>query len=223
MERTFCNMFTVCFIFLCDMIFMLVLNVKLALLTFIFIPLAVFTTYVFRKNIHRRFHLQMKKDDDVNSNLQDVISGMRVVKSYGKEEAEREKFDHLADEYCRVQTRNEVFWAVFMPMVSLLMGAGVFLVIYFGGLDVFKGSMTTGELLQFVTYTQLLYMYLNWMTSMPRELMGLISSMERINDVLAQEPFIEDVEHPVELDLQGEIEFRHATFGYKSYQRFWKI
>ncbi len=185
---------------------MLALNVKLALLTFIFIPLAVFTTYAFRKSIHRRFHLQMKKDDDVNSNLQDVISGMRVVKSYGKEEAERVKFDHLADEYCRVQTRNEVFWAVFMPMVSLLMGAGVFLVIYFGGLDVFKGTMTTGEL------------YLNWMTSIPRELMGLISSMERINDVLAQEPFIEDVEQPVELDLQGEIEFRHATFGYKSYQ-----
>lgn len=218
MERTFCNMFTVCFIFVCDMIFMLVLNVKLALLTFIFIPLAVFVTYVFRKNIHRRFHLQMKKSDDVNSNLQDVISGMRVVKSYGKEEAERIKFDELSEEFCRVQTRNEVFWAIFMPMVSLVMGAGLFLVIYFGGIDVFNGVMTTGELLQFITYTQLLYMYLNWMTSMPRELMNLISSLERINDVMAQEPFIEDVEQPVELEVQGEIEFRHATFGYKSYQ-----
>lgn len=218
MERTFCNMFTVCFIFVCDMIFMLALNVKLALLTFIFIPFAVFVTYIFRKSIHRRFHLQWKKSDDVNSNLQDVISGMRVVKSYGKEEAEREKFNYLSEEFCRVQTRNEVFWAVFTPMVSLLMGAGVFLVIYFGGLDVFGGRMTTGELLQFVTYTQLLYMYLNWMTSMPRDLMNLISSIERINDVMAQEPFIEDVEHPVKLDVQGEIEFRHATFGYKSYQ-----
>lgn len=218
MERTFCNMFTVCFIFVCDMIFMLALNVKLALLTFIFIPVAVFLTYVFRKSIHRRFHLQWKKSDDVNSNLQDVISGMRVVKSYGKEETEREKFNALSEEFCRVQTRNEVFWAVFTPLVSLLMGAGVFLVIYFGGLDVLGGSMTTGELLQFVTYTQLLYMYLNWMTSMPRDLMNLISSIERINDVMAQEPFIEDVAHPVKLDVQGEIEFRHATFGYKSYQ-----
>lgn len=218
MERTFCNMFTVCFIFVCDMIFMLALNVKLALLTFIFIPIAVFLTYVFRKSIHRRFHLQWKKSDDVNSNLQDVISGMRVVKSYGKEETEREKFNALSEEFCRVQTRNEVFWAVFTPLVSLLMGAGVFLVIYFGGLDVLGGSMTTGELLQFVTYTQLLYMYLNWMTSMPRDLMNLISSIERINDVMAQEPFIEDVAHPVKLDVQGEIEFRHATFGYKSYQ-----
>ncbi len=218
MEKTFCNMFTVCFIFLCDVIFMLALNVKLALFSFIFIPIAAAVTYGFRKNIHRRFHLQWKRGDDVNSNLQDVISGMRVVKSYGREEAEKVKFNHLADEFCHVQTRNEVFWAVFNPWMNFLMGAGVFLVVYFGGIDVLDGEMTTGELLQFVTYTQLLYQYLNWMTNMPRQLINLISGIERINDVLAQEPFIEDVEHPVELDVQGEIEFRHATFGYKSYQ-----
>lgn len=218
MEKTFCNMFTVCFIFLCDVIFMLALNVKLALFSFIFIPIAAAVTYGFRKNIHRRFHLQWKRGDDVNSNLQDVISGMRVVKSYGREEAEKVKFNHLADEFCHVQTRNEVFWAVFNPWMNFLMGAGVFLVVYFGGIDVFDGEMTTGELLQFVTYTQLLYQYLNWMTNMPRQLINLISGIERINDVLAQEPFIEDVEHPVDLDVQGEIEFKHATFGYKSYQ-----
>ncbi len=218
MEKTFCNMFTVCFIFLCDVIFMLALNVKLALFSFIFIPIAAAVTYGFRKNINRRFHLQWKRGDDVNSNLQDVISGMRVVKSYGREEAEKVKFNHLADEFCHVQTRNEVFWAVFNPWMNFLMGAGVFLVVYFGGIDVLDGEMTTGELLQFVTYTQLLYQYLNWMTNMPRQLINLISGIERINDVLAQEPFIEDVEHPVELDVQGEIEFRHATFGYKSYQ-----
>ena len=218
MEKTFCNMFTVCFIFLCDVIFMLALNVKLALFSFIFIPIAAAVTYGFRKNIHRRFHLQWKRGDDVHSNLQDVISGMRVVKSYGREEAEKVKFNHLADEFCHVQTRNEVFWAVFNPWMNFLMGAGVFLVVYFGGIDVLDGEMTTGELLQFVTYTQLLYQYLNWMTNMPRQLINLISGIERINDVLAQEPFIEDVEHPVELDVQGEIEFRHATFGYKSYQ-----
>lgn len=218
MERTFCNMFTVCFIFACDIVFMLALSVKLALLSFIFIPIAAGITYGFRKNIHRRFHLQWKKSDDVNSNLQDVISGMRVVKSYGKEEAEKDKFNRLADEFCHVQTRNEVFWAIFNPWMSFLMGAGVFLVVYFGGIDVLNGEMTTGELLQFVTYTQLLYQYLNWMTNMPRQLMNLISSIERINDVMAQEPFIEDVENPVELDVKGDIEFRHATFGYKSYQ-----
>lgn len=218
MQDMFCNMFTVCFIFVCDIIFMLVLNVKLALMTFVFIPFAVIITYLFRKNIHRRFHLQWKKYDDLNSNLQDVLSGMRVVKSYGKEQEEQKKFRHFAQEFCSVQTKNEVFWAVFTPMVSLLMGAGVFLVIYFGGMDVLGGTMTAGELLQFITYTQLLYQYLNWMTNMPRQLMNLVSSIERINDVLAQEAFVEDSDNPVDLTVKGDIEFRHATFGYKSYQ-----
>lgn len=218
MQRTFCNMFTVCFIFVCDIIFMLVINIKLALLSFIFIPVAALLTYGFRKNIHRRFHLQRKKSDDVNSNLQDVISGMRVVKSYGREEAEKAKFNFLANEFCSVQTRNEVFWAVFNPWMNFLLGAGVFLVVYFGGNDVLNGEMSVGQLLQFVTYTQLLYQYLNWITTMPRSLMDLISSIERINDVMAQEPFIEDVEDPVDITVEGEIEFRHATFGYKSYQ-----
>lgn len=218
MQDMFCNMFTVCFIFVCDIIFMLVLNVKLALMAFIFIPFAVVITYLFRKNIHRRFHLQWKKYDDLNSNLQDVLSGMRVVKSYGKEQEEQKKFRHFAQEFCSVQTKNEVFWAVFTPMVSLLMGAGVFLVIYFGGMDVLGGTMTAGELLQFITYTQLLYQYLNWMTNMPRQLMNLVSSIERINDVLAQEAFVEDSDNPVDLTVKGDIEFRHATFGYKSYQ-----
>ncbi len=218
MENTFCNMFTVCFIFICDIIFMLALNVKLAFFSFIFVPIALGITTAFWKNIHRRFHLQWKKADDVNSNLQDVISGMRVVKSYGKEEAEKDKFNHLAETFCQVQTRNEVFWAVFHPGVNFIMGAGVFIVIYIGGADIFAGKMTTGELLQFITYTQLLYQYLNWMTHMPRDIMNLIGSMERINDIMAQDPFIEDVENPIELDVEGEIEFSHATFGYKSYQ-----
>ncbi len=218
MQDTFCNMFTVCFIFVCNIIFMLLLNVKLAILSFLFIPIAVGFTYAFWNDIHRRFHLQRKKGDDVNSNLQDVISGMRVVKSYGKEEDEKNKFNHLANEFCRIQTKNEVFWAIFFPIVNFLMGAGVFLVIYFGGLDILQDEMTTGELLQFITYTQLLYQYLNWMTHMPRMIMDLISSIERINDVMDQEPFITDVEHPIDLDVEGEIEFRHATFGYKSYQ-----
>lgn len=217
MERTFCNMFTVCFIFVCDVIFMLILNARLALLAFIFVPVVVLITYAFRKNIHRRFHLQYKKDDDVNSSLQDVISGMRVVKSYGKESTEEEKFNHLTDIYCQVQTRNEVFWAVFMPIVRFVVGAGVFLVIYIGGLDVIGGEMTVGELIQFVTYTQLLYQYLDWMTMMPRDLTNLISSLERINDIMVQQVVGEDRDY-IEHDIDGEIDFKHATFGYKSYE-----
>lgn len=217
MENSFCNLVTVAFIFVCDVIFMLSINVKLALMAFIPAPVVVVLIMLFRKNIHRRFHLQWHKNDDISSNLQDVISGMRVVKSYGNEKAESEKFLKFSNEYCRVQIRNECFWAIFNPMLNFLMGAGIFIVVYFGGSQVLAGEMTPGELIQFMTYTQLLYQYLNWMTNLPRQLTSLISSLERIDDILAFDR-IPNRENGVVSKIKGQIDFEKATFGYRSYK-----
>ncbi|MBR6403077.1 MAG: ABC transporter ATP-binding protein [Eubacterium sp.] len=217
MEDVFCNLFAVFFIFIWDIIFMLILNVKLALLTFIFVPIVSAIVIVFRKTMGRIFHLQFKKNDDVSSDLQDVISGMRVVKTYGKEKDESERFKVLSGEFAEVQMRNDRFWGIFNLMLSFLMGMGVVIVVYFGGNDVFAGKMSVGELYQFISYTLLLFQYISWMGRLPREVSRLTSSLERIYDVLAQEvPEREEECHDVA--IKGEITFDHATFGYKSYQ-----
>ncbi len=218
MQDVFCNMFTVLIIFIFDIIYMLILDVKLALISFIFIPIALVLSTAFKKNIHRRFHRQWQKDDDVNSSLQDVLSGMSVVKSYGKEEEEAGHFNELADSFAKINRNNEVFWALFYPALSFIMGAGVYLIIFFGGSDVLNGTKTPGELLQFINYTSMLYMYLNWLTNLPRQLMNLVNSVERINDVMSQEPRIVDRAQATDQDIKGSIEFRHATFGYRSYK-----
>lgn len=218
MEDVFCNLFTVLIIFIFDIVYMLVLDVKLALISFIFIPFGIILSTGFKKNIHRRFSRQWHKNDDVNSSLQDVISGMSVVKSYGKEAAETEHFNELADSFAAINRKNEVFWAIFFPMLSFAMGAGVYFITFFGGADVLNGVKTPGELLQFINYTSMLYMYLNWLTNLPRQLMNVINSIERINDVMSQEPRILDRAKATELDIKGAVEFRHATFGYKSYK-----
>lgn len=218
MEDVFCNMFTVIIIFVFDIVYMLVLDARLALISFVFIPFGLILSTAFKKNIHRRFHRQWQKDDDVNSSLQDVISGMSVVKSYGKEASEAKHFNELADSFAKINRKNEVFWAIFFPMLSFVMGAGVYLITYFGGVRVLDGRKTPGELLQFINYTSMLYMYLNWLTNLPRQLMNLVNSVERINDVMSQEPRIVDREKATELAIHGAVEFKHATFGYKSYK-----
>lgn len=218
MEDVFCNLFTICIIFICDIIYMLILDVKLALLAFIFLPITLLLSTAFRKNIHRLFHRQWQKSDDVNSSLQDVISGMSVVKSYGKEESESEKFNVLSDSFAAIQRRNEIFWAVFYPLLSFVMGAGIYLITYLGGVQVLNGSKTTGELIQFINYTSMLYMYLGWLTNLPRQLMNLVNSVERINDVMSQEPRIVNSKNAKDVEIKGAVEFQHATFGYKSYK-----
>lgn len=214
----FCNLFTISILFVCTCICMLVLNWKLAVLAFVFAPFSVTLSVAWRKNIRKRFHLQGIKSDKMNNNLQDVISGMAVVKSYGQEYREAEHFDDTADEYARIQKGNEVFFAIFYPILSFLLGVGIYLVTYFGGRGVLLGSMSRGELWQFVNYTMLLYSYVNWMSGMPRAFMNLITSLERIGDVLNQEPAIVNPSDAVEHEIEGEIIFNNASFGYKSYQ-----
>lgn len=214
----FCNLFTVFILFICVCIYMLILNWKLALLAFAFAPFSVIFSMAFWKNIRKRFHLQGVKSDKVNSNLQDVISGMAVVKSYGQEYREAKHFDETTDEFARIQKNNEVFFACFYPAISFLLGVGIYLVTYFGGQRVLLGNMTPGELIQFITYTSLLYTYINWISNMPRAFMNLVTSLERIGDVLNQEPSIVNGPDAVEHEIQGEITFKNASFGYKSYQ-----
>lgn len=218
MADTACNMFSVAVIFVVDVIFMLVLDWKLALLAFAFIPVTIIMSVSFRKYIHRRFHLQWVKSDRIHSNLQDVISGMAVVKSYGKEADETAHFSETADDFARIQYKNERFWSIFFPIMNFLVGVGVYFVTYFGGKGVLLGLKSRGELIQFISYSGLLYQYVNWLTNLPRQLMNLITSLERIGDVMEQEPAIFNTEKSIEHDIKGHLEFRNASFGYKSYK-----
>ena len=214
----FCNLFAVFFIFIWDVFYMLVLDWKLALLTFTVVPPVTFFMLYLRKTISRVFRVQNKKNDDVASDLQDVISGMRIVKSYGKEEQEAERFKVLSGQFADIQKRNERFWGMFDFVLSFCMGLGVVIVVYFGGSEVIAEKMSYGELYQFIAYTLLLFQYVGWLGRLPRELSKLKSSLERIYDVLSQEAPEEDPGKVRDINIKGEITFDHATFGYKSYQ-----
>jgi ATP-binding cassette subfamily B protein len=215
---TACDLLTVGVIFVFDVVFMLILDWKLALLAFAFIPVTVLISMSFRKFVHRRFHMQWVKSDKIHSNLQDVISGMSVVKSYGKEEEESQHFNETAEEFKEVQFNNEKFWAVFFPAMQFMVSVGVYFVTYFGGVKVLDETKTVGELIQFITYSSMLYQYVGWLTNLPRQLMNLVTSMERIGDIMDQEPDIFDTDKSVELAVKGHVEFKDASFGYKSYK-----
>lgn len=217
-SEVFCNMFTIVISFVFVLAYMLTLNWKLAILAFVFVPVSVGMSIGWRKKIHRLSRMQGVKDDKLQSRLQDVISGMAVVKSYGQEVREAENFDAAVEESARIERGNETFFAIFFPILTFLLGMGSYLVTFFGGRAALLGDMTAGELMQFITYAGMLYGYVNWISNMPRHLMNLITSMERISDVMNQEPEIYDEADSVDLDIQGEVEFKNASFGYKSYQ-----
>ena len=218
MEDAFAGMFSCLITMVSATIIMIQISWKLTLVCIAFVPLALFLSISFRKDIHRRFHMQWHKSDKINSGLQDVLTGIRVVKSFGTEEEESENFKRLAGEFAQVQKKNEVFWAELFPLISFIMGLGIYFVTYFGGVKVLHGSLTVGQLTQFISYAWMLYGPLDWMTFLPRQITQLLTSLERIYDVLDEEPAIKDHADAVEKEITGAVELRNVTFGYHSYE-----
>ncbi len=217
MEEVFGGMLSALITMIASLIIMISINAKMTLYSTSLIVLVFVITRMFWSHIRKIFHRQWVKDDKLRSGLQDVISGMRVVKSFGQEDAEVEKFKALTTDFAKVQKKNETFWALFYPMLTFIMGVGSYIAIYFGGVDVLEGDMTVGTLMQFVTYTGYLYGPLGWMTHLPRSIMQMITSLNRIYDVLDEEPAIKDGAEAKDLEIQGDISFHDVTFGYNSY------
>ena len=217
MEEVFAGMFTQIFIMIGAMIAMLTMDWKLALLTLALLPVAGLLVRVFHRYEMRLWRQQWRFNDKVNGRLQDVLSGIRVVKSFGQEQREIDRFTRYAERLTTIQRRNEIFWATLYPFITFLLTIGSFFVIYFGGLNVMDGRMTPGQLMQFVSYAGMLYGPLGFITRLPRMLMRLTTSLERIYDILDEESDVHERAEARPLDIRGQVEFSHVTFGYRSY------
>ena len=218
MQDAFANMFSYLLTMVGCLTMMFVMNWKLTLLSIVFVPFVMVTSRLFHKKVHRMFRNQRRKSDKLNSQLQDVIQGIRVVKSFGKEKYEAEQFDRSATQYRDVELHNERFWAIFQPLLGLLMHMGLYCVIYFGGLDVLGGDMSIGQFTQFLNYAGFLYGPLGWITHLPRMLVRMQTGLSRIYDVLDETPDIADTGDAVDHAIQGDIVFDKVTFGYKNYE-----
>lgn len=218
LEDVFGGMLSQLFTMVGTLVFLLALNWKLAVASVIFVPIVLVANRIWRRKIHRMFRAQRRKSDQLNSALQDVVSGIRVVKSFGKEKAEAARFDRSAAELAEVQKRNEVFWAIFYPILSMIMGMGAYVITYFGGKSVLLGGMTVGELTQFINYAAMLYGPLGWLAQLPRRIIRMTTAIDRIHDVLDEEPDIVDLPQARAVDFSGNVEFQNVTFGYRSYE-----
>lgn len=218
MEEVFGDMLGCLLTMIVSITMMFIINWKMTLLSLICIIFVFVITKMFWHHINTIFHKQWLKYDDLHSSLQDIISGMRIVKSFGQEERESAKFTKKAQEFAKIQRKNETFWALFFPVLTFLLGVGTYIAIYFGGIHILKGEMTVGELVQFVTYSGYLFGPLSWMTHLPRSIMQLITSMNRIYDVLDEKPKLADKEDAKEIEIQGGFDFRNVSFGYQTYE-----
>lgn len=218
MEDVFGDMFSTLLTMIVSLVVMLVISWQMTLLSMVFIVIVFFLTKAFHHHMHTMYHKQWLKSDDLSSSLQDIISGIRVVKCFGKEERESRRFMKKSQEFADISRRNETFWAIFFPILTFLMGCGSYIAVLFGGIDVLDGRMTVGQLVQYITYCGYLFGPLSWMTHLPRSLMQMITSLNRIYDVLDEEPQLADKPDCKAFPIKGAFDFQKVSFGYQTYE-----
>ena len=180
------------------------------------LPLISFAVNRLGTVIHRRFEDIQNQYSALTTRAQESISGIRVVKSYLREDYEIGRFQTLSEEYLARNMRMARVQAFFMPLLSMLIGLSVIIVVWYGGLQVMDRKLTLGGLTQFMMYISMMI----WPMIAVGWVVGLVqrasASMKRLNRILELEPEIADspVTDGAITRLSGEIDFDHVTFRY---------
>jgi ATP-binding cassette subfamily B protein len=190
---------------------------QLALLILLPVPFVAWFATKHWDKVNRMYRHQWRKFDRVNSLLQDVLSGIRVVKAFGQEHKEVKRFQVFSQEFAEVSARNEKSWNTIFPILGHIMGVGNFIVLYFGSKLVLNQQMQIGELVQFSVYTRMLYGPLDFINYFPRWFSEAMTAAERIFEVIDVKPEVNDPVNPVQHSIEGKVEITDLTFGYEKY------
>ncbi|PTX63309.1 ATP-binding cassette subfamily B protein [Melghirimyces profundicolus] len=187
---------------------------KLTLIALVPMPFMAWAVGRYGKWMHERFLKAQAAFSDINNKVQENISGVRVVKAFGREEAEKRSFHRLSLDVVEKNISVARIDALFGPTISLIVGVSFFLTVAFGAVYVTNGEMTIGQLTQFTLYLgQLIWPMLafGFLTNIMQR--GR-ASYDRIRSLLNVEPDISDREGAVTRPASGEIRFNLSRFTY---------
>jgi len=194
------------------------LNWRLAILVLVPIPMVIVGTFLFWRRVYLRYYPVYDSRSKMSHLLSTVLSGIRLVRVFGQEGRERERFAESAGYMRRAMRSLQSSVAVFNPLMAFVFGLGGWVIWYYGGRQVIGGSLSPGSLLAFLSYISMFYtpihalsMFSNWAT-------GFLSAGQRVFEILDAGVKLKQSPSPVRLrDVKGAVEFRNVTFGYNPY------
>ncbi len=187
---------------------------RLALMILLPMPVVMYVNRLFWGTIHRRYHRQWSLNARSNTILHDIFSGIRVVKAFGMEKREEERYNTAIAAERDTSISNERFWGMLFPWLGFLMGIGEFFLLYYVGTKILSGEMTLGEMSQFSAYVSIIYGPLRMLSNIPRMLARVMTSIVKIFDVLDEQVDVADKENAREIDIRGHIVLDNVSFGY---------
>ena len=195
-------------------------NPILAALVLLPVPIVPVVVRKFFRRVNQVYEKMWLCSSRETSTLHDIIKGIRVVKTFGAEDREIEKFSKVSRRLMEVSIKADRFWAIANPPTRMLTHMGEILVTAVGGWMVIKGigGMTAGTLFQFTLFAAYIYEPLRWMSFLPRMLAGTTTSLLKIYELLDEPLTIAEHENPLREPIDGGIAFDGVQFGYKAYE-----
>ncbi|WP_093800759.1 ABC transporter ATP-binding protein [Streptomyces sp. Wb2n-11] len=197
------------------MVALLVIDVQLALVVFATLPVLVIGTYFFRKSSVRAYELARDRVGAVNADLQESVSGLRIVQAFRRERTGAERFAERSDSYREARVRGQWLISVYFPFVQLLSSVAAAAVLIVGAGRVEAGTLTAGALVAYLLYIDLFFAPVQQLSQVFDGYQQATVSLRRIQELLREPTSTAAAERPKDvLSLRGEIAFEDVRFQY---------
>ena len=191
------------------------LDWRLALATMTVMPAMALATMWFRKRSGRAYREVRETLGAVTATLAEDIAGMRVLQSFTRERAARENFRQVSDRYRASNMQTVVLNGIYFPVVDLLSSAATAVVLGYGGWLAFHHEVSIGILVAFLGYLSNFFDPVQQLSSLYNTFLSAVAALDKITDLLDEEPEVRDAEHAVDLErIEGHVAFESVRFAY---------
>ena len=203
----------------------IIMNAKLAMVLLVFLPFMGILLAIIIKKAFPRFKIMQEKLDKLNINIQEVLTSIRVIKSFVREEYEEEKFNESNTDLRDSALNALKLMIVLMPMVSILMNGTTLAVVWFGGKQIIAGQMEVGSLTAFITYITQILSSLMMVAFILLQSSRALASLKRVREILDAKIDItdDDAAFPEKKVESGNIEFKDVCFRYYKNNAEWVL
>jgi ATP-binding cassette, subfamily B, multidrug efflux pump len=207
----FSDIFTI----LCILLFMIIIDLKLALITLTVMPFLIYGTFVFRRKVREMYREIRKQVANMNSFMNENFSGMNTVQIFNRQKRSYKEFDNINILHRDANIKSVHYYALFFPTVDFISHLAIALIIGYGGSKVLSDYMTIGVLISFIQYTEMFFRPVRDLAEKYNILQTAMASSERVFKLVDDNTIIPDTQNPKKMEkVSGGIEFKNVYFAY---------
>lgn len=196
-------------------IMMLTISPWMTLITLVTLPLSAFATKFIATKSQKQFKIQQKTLGQLNGHVEEMYTGHKIVKAYGKEEDSIKEFDQINEELYEAGWKAQFISGIIMPAMGFINNIGYVIVTVAGSIFVTKGTIAIGDVQAFIQYSRQFTQPIAQTANIANVIQSTIASAERVFEILDEKEEIKEVENPVKLENpRGDVTVEHVSFGY---------